>query len=329
MEELASKELRVVTWNVWFDDLEAERRWSALLAEALALRPDVLCLQEVTVELHDRMLRCESLQHHYLPVPLEHNGFYDVTIWLRRSCLAPDSAPEAHVVGIQSYMGRRCLFSDVTMRSGWRLRIATVHLESTSPEASTRKAQLEAIFPALKTTPWSPGRELAQGSSPVLPDAIVLTGDFNFCAESEENDVVVRESGVTDVWPELEAGPGWTEDTEINEMRFAAKPKHKQVRFDRILLVATGAVPAEVEAAAASGGRQAAGARGDAVGSLPSTGWRGQRIALLGTMPLPITAMCEDPSISGFTLGAGYTDVRIWPSDHFGLVADIVPPEPQ
>eukprot|EP01043_Picozoa_sp_COSAG02_P126526 COSAG02_NODE_63792_length_262_cov_0.638037_1_plen_29_part_01 len=29
------------------------------------------------------MLRCGSLQRHYLPAPLHHNGYYDVAIWLR------------------------------------------------------------------------------------------------------------------------------------------------------------------------------------------------------------------------------------------------------
>ena len=48
-QEEEGEVLRVVTWNVWFGELEAERRWSALLAEALSLRPDVLFLQEVTV----------------------------------------------------------------------------------------------------------------------------------------------------------------------------------------------------------------------------------------------------------------------------------------
>lgn len=54
-EEGAAVPLRVVTWNVWFDDLHAERRWSALLAEALSLLPDVLCLQEVTVRASPRL----------------------------------------------------------------------------------------------------------------------------------------------------------------------------------------------------------------------------------------------------------------------------------
>ena len=320
----ASSPLRVVTWNVWFDDMEAERRWSALLAEALALRPDVLCLQEVTVELHERMVRCESLQHHYVLVPLEHNGYYDVTIWLRRACLlAPGGpTPTSQVVAIESYMGRRCLYTDVTVRSGWRVRLATVHLESTSPAAPMRKAQLEAILPALKTAPWSeplrspPRSRRRERPAAQLPNIAVLTGDFNFCSCSEEDQTVAGEPGVTDLWPQLEGRePGWTEDTGINEMRFAAKPKHKQVRFDRVLLIRTGSTAGV--GAATTGGALGEAAATKAVAAAGGTGdyeWRGEGIALLGTAALPIKANFSD------------VDVRVWPSDHFGLAADIAPP---
>lgn len=59
----AAEPLRVVTWNVWFDDHHKEQRWSALLAEALSLLPDVLCLQEVTVRVlyHPSLLRMYQL----------------------------------------------------------------------------------------------------------------------------------------------------------------------------------------------------------------------------------------------------------------------------
>ena len=91
------------------------------------------------VELHGRMLRCDALRDHYLPVPVDlgalpmGHGHYDVTVWLRRARLAPGSTPAAQVVSIPSWMGRSCLYTDVTVRSGWRLRLATVHLESTGP----------------------------------------------------------------------------------------------------------------------------------------------------------------------------------------------------
>eukprot|EP01044_Picomonas_judraskeda_P014376 COSAG03_NODE_2275_length_2925_cov_2.778839_2_plen_287_part_00 len=260
------------------------------------------------------MLRCESLQRHYLSVPLDHNGYYDVAIWLRRACLAPDHTPDARVVEIPSYMGRRCLYTDVTVRSGWRVRLATVHLESTGSQGPVRKAQLDAIFPALKGEPWSSGAEQSK-STPglLLPDIAVLTGDFNLCACSEENSTVAREPGVTDLWPTLEAGPGWTENTAINEMRFAAKRQHKQVRFDRVLLLGH-----------PGGGAPAAD------GETAASEWRGTRVALLGTAPLASATRSEGRDLlettSEDTMRPGGADARVWPSDHFGLVADIAPP---
>ncbi len=272
------------------------------------------------------MLRCGSLQRHYLPVPLDHNGYYDVVIWLRRGCLARDQMPDAHVIEIPSYMGRRCLYADVTLSSGWRVRLATVHLESTGPEGPTRKAQLETIFPVLKTTPWSSSSsEQAQNASRSLPNIAVLTGDFNLCASSEENVTVACEPGVVDLWPTLEPGPGWTEDTAINEMRFAAKPQHKQVRFDRVLIIHPEALDEEQQGADSSSTI--------ADGSLSSSStWRGTRIALLGTTPLPSTTAVEEEQASlsiptrTAAMGSGLADVRVWPSDHFGLVVDIALP---
>ena len=43
-----------------------------------------------------------------------------------------------------------------------------------------------------------------------------------------------------DVWPILRPGEdGFTEDTAINHMRFDSKNKHRQVRFDRVLVKGT------------------------------------------------------------------------------------------
>ena len=39
----------VVTWNVWFGSFERHRRWAAIIEQAAARRPDVICFQEVTV----------------------------------------------------------------------------------------------------------------------------------------------------------------------------------------------------------------------------------------------------------------------------------------
>jgi hypothetical protein len=67
-------------------------------------------------------------------------------------------------------------------------------------------------------------------------DVSLLCGDFNFCSTwPEENQNIPQD--FRDLWPELHPNePGWTEDTEINVMRFEMKNAHKQVRFDRVLL---------------------------------------------------------------------------------------------
>jgi tyrosyl-DNA phosphodiesterase 2 len=60
-----------------------------------------------------------------------------------------------------------------------------------------------------------------------------VLGDFNM--RDDENDRI--EAAYTDLWPALRPrDDGFTEDTSINLMRLDSKNKHRQVRFDRVLL---------------------------------------------------------------------------------------------
>src|SRR3990167_2040968 len=67
-----------------------------------------------------------------------------------------------------------------------------------------------------------------------LPGTSILCGDFNFCSTWDENENIPND--FIDVWPMLREDAGWTEDTDINIMRFLMKNKKKQVRFDRVIL---------------------------------------------------------------------------------------------
>jgi hypothetical protein len=72
----------------------------------------------------------------------------------------------------------------------------------------------------------------------------VVLGDFNM--RDAENDEVP--TNFVDVWPVLRPGEdGYTEDTDINLMRWDSKPKHRQVRFDRVLLKGERWTAAEIE----------------------------------------------------------------------------------
>eukprot|EP01008_Symbiontida_sp_HLA12_P000369 NODE_1368_length_611_cov_224.366803_g1356_i0.p1 GENE.NODE_1368_length_611_cov_224.366803_g1356_i0~~NODE_1368_length_611_cov_224.366803_g1356_i0.p1 ORF type:complete len:176 (-),score=40.81 NODE_1368_length_611_cov_224.366803_g1356_i0:82-552(-) len=154
-------------------------------------------------------------------------------------------------------MGRHLLTCDLLI-NGVPAMISTVHLESLHEE-ELRQRQLQYIFPVLKKRPVA-----------------LLCGDFNFCSKWRKEQANLDPAFV-DVWGTLRPdAPGWTEDTDINFMRFDYTGRKKQVRFDRVLWKAPGAA------------------------------WRPTSIDLLGTSPVD----AEHP--------------RIFPSDHFGLVADFV-----
>ncbi len=165
--------------------------------------------------------------------------------------------------------------------------------------SSTRSEQHSAAAPAAAPVPAGAckaddgGSTSSSGSScagsdkvKAPPDAVFLVGDFNLCASWSENLTIHADPAVCDVWAHLRPGDaGFTEDTRVNIMRFNAKRKHKQVRFDRVLLVKAGDDD------------------GDEAASTESTAAvRPASIRMLGMRPLD--GMPE-----------------VFPSDHFGLSA--------
>ena len=87
--------------------------------------------------------------------------------------------------------------------------------------------QLRMLFRALRTA----------------EDAVLL-GDFNM--RDNENGRIAAD--YCDVWPALRPHEdGFTEDTSINLMRFDSKNKHRQVRFDRVLLKGPAWSPANID----------------------------------------------------------------------------------
>ena len=100
--------------------------------------------------------------------------------------------------------------------NGKPLVVCSVHLESGKRNVRLRGRQLRRLFRALRSA----------------DDAVVL-GDFNM--RDTENARITPP--YRDVWPALRPDDdGFTEDTAINHMRYDSKPKHRQVRFDRVLL---------------------------------------------------------------------------------------------
>ena len=98
--------LRVLTWNVWFAPTDADRRMAALVREALAQVPDVLCLQEVVPELADslRTSRAASALRKVYAVSQNDVGPYGCLLLARHSLGATFKevrVPRAHTACIE------------------------------------------------------------------------------------------------------------------------------------------------------------------------------------------------------------------------------------
>jgi tyrosyl-DNA phosphodiesterase 2 len=214
--------LTLSTYNIWFDDKQAERRYLAI-AELLSRRmPDIMVFQEVT------------------PSSL---GVFLAQPWIRDGCqcvavvggdvgnygmlmLSRVPISSATYTWLPTRQQRGFLRVEFAV-NGSQLVVCCIHLDSGRASSRLRSWQLRRIFGALKTA----------------EDAVVL-GDFNM--RDAENSRI--RAPYRDVWPALRPGEdGFTEDTSINLMRYDMKDKHRHVRFDRVLLKGRQWTAADIE----------------------------------------------------------------------------------
>ncbi len=121
----------------------------------------------------------------------------------------------ATYVPLPTRMARGVLVAELDVGASG-LTVGSVHLDSGKASVHLRARQLAKAFDVVSEI-----------------ENAVLIGDFNM--RDGENSSITEP--FADVWPTLRPGePGFTEDTSINLMRFDSKNKHRQVRFDRVLL---------------------------------------------------------------------------------------------
>jgi poly(A) polymerase len=240
-------QLRVLTYNVWFDAYEGSRRCDAILQILERERADVMVLEEVTQPFLDALrdsawVRAQyALSQHYVDPTLR----YDVVMLSR----LPVQRFTAHT--LTSIMGRRLHVLELSTCCG-SLRVAGIHLESMKEMRPTRLTQIDECLPVLAAS-----------------DGAIWLGDFNAAPDTPE-DARIR-ARFEDAWDTLDPSPGYTRDTTRNTMLARIKDDRHQ-RIDRVFF---------------------RGPRLKPVG-----------VHMIGTSP-----------VEG-------SDGQVFPSDHFGVVAD-------
>jgi tyrosyl-DNA phosphodiesterase 2 len=204
-------ELILTTFNVWFDTYFADKRYRAIAQLLTREMPDVMVFQEITDEALSIFLCQPWIREDYRSAAVvgDRVGNYGMLMLSR--------LPTARVTytRLPTRLSRGFLKAEFTV-NGKPLVVCSVHLESGKRSVRLRGRQMRRLFRALRSA----------------DDAVVL-GDFNM-RDTENGRITLP---YRDVWPKLRPDDdGFTEDTAINHMRYDSKPKHRQVRFDRVLL---------------------------------------------------------------------------------------------
>jgi tyrosyl-DNA phosphodiesterase 2 len=215
-------ELTLTTFNIWFNSYFAEERYRAI-AELLSRDlPDVMVFQEVTRPALTQFLAQPWVREHYLRAAVVGRGVGDYGMLM----LSRVPITGVRYTRLPVRFARGFLRAELTI-NGTPQVICSAHLQSGKASKRLRGWQLRRIFWALRRA-----------------ENAVILGDFNM--RDDENGRIG--APYCDVWPALRPhDDGFTEDTSINLMRFDSKNKHRQVRFDRVLVKGPAWLPASIE----------------------------------------------------------------------------------
>lgn len=214
--------LSITTFNSWFNDYHAEQRYLAIADLLSRSAPDVMVFQEVTPTALAVFLAQPWIREGYRRAEVTGGALGNYGMLL----LSRLPIDRVTYTRLPTRLARGFLLADFTI-NGRAVAVAAIHLESGKASARLRARQLRRIFRALRRS-----------------ENAIVAGDFNM--RDAENGQI--RAPFRDVWTLLRPhDDGFTEDTSINLMRLDSKDKHRQVRFDRVLLKGDAWAPTHVE----------------------------------------------------------------------------------
>jgi hypothetical protein len=208
------REMRVVTWNIWFGDHEWIERLDALMELVGLFLPDLIGLQEVTPRQLERILAIDWVRSGFrvsdvTGETLEPHG----VVLLSRLPIR-----NLTLIALPTRRDRKLLLAELDTASG-PLAAAVTHLESGEDGAALRESQLEIIQ-----------RHLCR------PGPALLMGDLNFDLD-RGRELRRLDPDMIDCWREVHGElPGNTLDAEENAMRASMDKSAGPMRCDALLL---------------------------------------------------------------------------------------------
>ncbi len=201
--------LRLLTWNLWFDDYLQIERLLSVLSYIEPLAPDIVAFQEMT-DISDRFFADRSIpfsrSYHRVPAALPYWQWYWEGLYSRFP-IGDTSERRAYR---HSDMGR-----GVTLHHypDGDLVVGCTHLESEN-EYALRRDQFSEAIEHLES----------YGAS-----NMILLGDTNLRAGEQLNDLLPR--GWRDAWEQLKGDdPGYTVNSDVNPMGYG----NRKERLDRV-----------------------------------------------------------------------------------------------
>jgi len=229
--ELVETRARIVSWNLWWRFGPWEARQPAIIETLRRLEPDIVCLQEVWIDLatgqSSAAIIADALGWDASGVALANRadldgiGFANAVI-SRWPIPTSDHRPLFSPPELEEY--RTVLRADVAGPRG-PLQIFTTHLHWRLDHSHIRQAQVREICQFVKDSP--------ERSFPA-----VLTGDFNADPHSDEVRMVTGRAAVPvppvvffDAWDAAGEGRG---DTWSNDNPFAVRDLEFSRRIDYV-----------------------------------------------------------------------------------------------
>jgi exonuclease III len=176
--------LRLITWNIWSSEDYLQERVLHMITIIKKLHPDLICLQEVTVDSLKIIKDALDTQYHSFQIFVDEGASSGLLLMCRQNTTTIIDQPYYYDF---SDTGRRVVGCEIEHNeSGKRMHILTTHLEP-SPENDFKRAeQFEVINKVIK-----PLRNC------------FLCGDFNILNSGEEVERKIEASKLRDVYIDI------------------------------------------------------------------------------------------------------------------------------